>query len=727
MSNSKLSKNTNKTTSISTTKNINTSAFKTYEGKVSKQKDGTGVLVDIEYQQEITISSGLMKEVMHMDDLIVQVNSYNIAKNVEIKKRSIEKLIGTVGLAGKIYMLTPDDHRLPQMYISKNSIKKFKLEDGNIVYAKIIEYPSATYNGDVEIIEVLGDEDNPNIEIDMAVRKYNLPYIFSAKVEQELTKIPNIPEKKDYTGRVDLTDIGLITIDGEDARDFDDAVYCEECITDDGSTGYRLLVAIADVSHYVIANTELDREAVNRATSVYFPRKVIPMLPEKLSNGLCSLNPMVDRLCMVCDMVIDTVGNIQAYQFYNAVMHSKARLTYNQVSKVLQEQNLSSLVNEANEKSKNEQNKIDLNNVSLFKQITDLHNVYKALSVARNKRGAIDFDTKETYMLCGENGKIEKILPRTRNDAHKLIEECMLAANVCSAKFIHAHQDGLYRIHGKPNPDKLLQLQSNLGILGIRVPLDKNKEIDTQGIASVLEQIKQRPDAQTLQTMVLRTMQQAIYDNKNIGHYGLGYAAYTHFTSPIRRYPDLLVHRTIKAILHKHKYTPTLPHNIEMHTLATLTLVKKTNINIDSNNKDNKDSKDNKGIKAEKESQDSKIWHKFGQHCSALERRADEASRDVEAWLKCYFMQSKLNEKFSGFVSAVLPFGIFVQLDDLYIDGLIHISELGVGEYCKYDEQKQQITTELSNTTYKLGTRVNITVSAVNIALRKIDFKLDVS
>ncbi len=698
-----------------------TNSFLTYTGKLYKQKDGGGILVDIEKEQEISVSSKDLANVWHTDTIYIQVDSLGIVHNLEVMSRGITHILGRVSKQNNYWVINPEDNKLPIMYIDNNNLKNFAIQKDDMVYAKIMSYPNSTQKtGIVEIIEIMGEFDNPGIEIDMAVKKYNLPYEFSIEVEKELTKIPNTPAKKDYKDRIDLTDIEFVTIDGEDARDFDDAVYCEPCVINNSkkNNAMRLLVAIADVSHYVKSKTALDAEAINRATSVYFPRKVIPMLPEKLSNGLCSLNPHVDRLCMVCDMIIDAEGKIHAYQFYNAVMHSKARLTYDIVSGIID--------------TKIKQNKpiiskgdnLNLINNKLSKyteiipQISDLYKVFQALLNARHERGAIDFDTQETQIVCGDNGKIEKIIPRNRNDAHRLIEECMLAANVCAADYLQKNHQSLYRIHGEPNPEKLIQLQNYLQGLGIKLTLDKNQKTSTKNIADILRQIQNRTDTKVLQTMILRTMQQAVYDNNNIGHYGLAYKAYTHFTSPIRRYPDLLVHRSIKAILNREIYEPHIPAHIEMHSLPAKNAKSNFKKNVQDNTNNNSNS--NKLIKNDKSRQ---IWHKLGAHSSALERRADEASRDVEAWLKCYFMQSKVGYTYTGFVSAVVPFGLFIQLDDLYVEGLIHVSELG-HDYFVYDEARQQMYGKQTKKIYKIGDKLTIKVTKVDIASRKIDFAL---
>jgi len=502
--------------------------------------------------------------------------------------------------------------------------------------------------------------------------------------------LPDEVRTADLRGRIDLRDVPLVTIDGEDARDFDDAVYCEPIKVGKGD-GFRLIVAIADVSHYVKPGDALDIGALERSTSVYFPRRVIPMLPEKLSNGLCSLNPEVDRCVLVADMVISSRGEIKAYQFYQAVMHSVARLTYTEVAAVL-----------GNTKGPEAARR-----APLVPHLQNLYGVYKSLLQSRQKRGAIDFDTTETYIVCNAQGKIEQIVPRTRNDAHKLIEECMLAANVCAADFLKRNKHpGLYRVHAGPTEEKLANLRSFLRGMGLT--LAGGDKPHASDYAALMAQVRTRPDAPMLQTMLLRSMQQAVYSPENIGHFGLAYDAYAHFTSPIRRYPDLLTHRAIRAVLAGRKYVPEISHQVELSTMLS------PNARRMQRTDDEQRGRARSNVA---------VWEELGLHCSANERRADEASRDVEAWLKCYFMRDKLGEEYGGRVSGVTTFGIFVQLDALFIEGLVHVTELG-SDYFVYDEIKNELRGERTGIRYRLSDRVRVQVSRVDLDARKIDFRL---
>jgi ribonuclease R len=540
--------------------------------------------------------------------------------------------------------------------------------------------------------EVLGEIDDPGMEIEIAVRKYSVPHVFSDAALAQARTLPDHVRSSDHHQRVDLRDVPLVTIDGEDARDFDDAVYCEPAKVGRGK-GYRLLVAIADVSHYVQTGSAIDVDAYDRATSVYFPRRVIPMLPEKLSNGLCSLNPGVERLCMVCDMLVTAKGEVHAYQFYPAVMFSHARFTYTEVAAIL-----------SNTRGPEAQHR-----KSLVPHLLHLHEVYRALLAARQVRGAVDFETTETQIVCDEAGRIEKIVPRTRNEAHKLIEEAMLAANVCSADFIgQGKHVGLFRVHEGPTPEKLETLRNYLKAMGVMQGIsDKPHPREFQAIAAAT---KDRPEAQQIHSMLLRSMQQAIYTPENNGHFGLAFEAYTHFTSPIRRYPDLLVHRVIKAILLSQRYQlPALPTPGEAHAKLSKRLASRVKPPSD------------KPVK--KPSVDTLAWQAAGLHCSANERRADEASRDVEAWLKCKYMREHLGEQFSGVVSSATSFGLFVTLDAMYVEGLVHITELG-GEYFRFDEARQELRGERTGIRYALGSRVDVQVSRVDLDGRRIDFRL---
>ncbi|WP_293661983.1 ribonuclease R, partial [Rhodoferax sp. OV413] len=673
------------------------------DGVVQGHRDGHGFVSRDDGAPDIYLPPNEMRAVLHKDRVKVRIvrsdrKGRPEGRVVEITERSKQPIIGRLLQESGVWLVAPEDKRYGQdVLIPKGATSVAK--PGQVVVVELIEPPALFGQPVGRIKEVLGEVDDPGMEIEIAVRKYSVPHEFSDACVALARTLPDKVRPIDKLSRIDLTDIPLVTIDGEDARDFDDAVFCEPASKGRGRTalkGWRLLVAIADVSHYVETGNAIDVDAYDRATSVYFPRRVIPMLPEKLSNGLCSLNPEVERLCMVCDMFVTEEGELDAYQFYPAVMWSHARFTYTEVAAILG----NTRGPEANKRK------------DLVPHLLNLYGVYQALLKSRHKRGAVDFETTETQIVCDENGRIEKIVPRTRNTAHRLIEEAMLAANVCSADFIaqNKHQ-GLFRVHEGPTPEKQETLRNYLKVTGIGMSIsDKPAPGEFQAIA---EATKDRPDAQQVHSMLLRSMSQAIYTPINSGHFGLAFDAYTHFTSPIRRYPDLLVHRVIKAILEKTKYQlPVLPTPGEAHAKLARRLEKNMASRVA-----------NTDAKPKKLSAEGTAWQAAGLHCSANERRADEASRDVEAWLKCKYMREHLGEEYSGVVTSATTFGLFVTLDAMYVEGLVHITELG-GEYFRFDEARQELRGERTGIRYAIGTRVRIQVSRVDLDGRKIDFRL---
>jgi ribonuclease R len=671
------------------------------EGQIQGHRDGHGFLVREDGEPDIYLPVNEMRAVLHKDRVKVRVVRFDRkgrpeGRVVEILERPEQPIIGRLLQESGIWLVAPEDKRYGQdVLIPKGATGAAK--PGQVVVVELTE-PPALYGQPVgRVVEVLGEIDDPGMEIEIAVRKYSVPHEFSNACLEQAKGLPDKVRAQDRKDRVDLRDVPLVTIDGEDARDFDDAVYCQPAKVG-RAKGWRLLVAIADVSHYVQTGGAIDVDAYDRATSVYFPRRVIPMLPEKLSNGLCSLNPDVDRLCMVCDMLVSAKGEVHAYQFYPAVMHSHARFTYTEVASIL-----------ANTRGPEAARRKDR-----VQDLLNLHDVYRALLAARQVRGAVDFETTETQIICDDSGRIERIVPRVRNDAHKLIEEAMLAANVCSADFIqHGQHPGLFRVHEGPTPEKKEILRNYLKALGLGIGLSDDPH--TSEFQKIAEVTKDRPDAQQIHTMLLRSMQQAIYTPINSGHFGLAYEAYTHFTSPIRRYPDLLVHRVIKAILEGKKYElPVLPTPGEAHAKLSKRLQK---------NKAGQGGRVARLPKVRMSAAEQQAWEAAGLHCSANERRADEASRDVEAWLKCKYMREHLGEEYAGVVTAVTGFGLFVTLDSLYVEGLVHITELGA-EYFRFDEARQELRGERTGIRYAIGARVQIQVSRVDLDGRKIDFRL---
>jgi len=675
---------------------IQNTANEEIEGSVQGHRDGHGFVIRDDGEGDIYLPPNEIRALLHKDRVRVRIVRQDRrgrpeGRVLEIIERPAQPIIGRLLHEAGIWLVAPEDKRYGQdVMIPKVATGNASV--GQVVVVQLTE-PPALYGQPVgRVVEVLGEVDDPGMEVEIAVRKYGVPHVFSDECLAQTQALPDAVRVADWRQRVDLSDVGFVTIDGEDARDFDDAVYCEP--TRIGrAKAWRLLVAIADVSHYVDSGGAIDTDAYDRATSVYFPRRVLPMLPEKLSNGLCSLNPLVPRLAMVCDMVVTSKGTVHAYQFYTGVIESHARLTYTEVAAIL-----------ANTRGPEAGRHADR-----VKDLLNLYEVYRALLAGRHARGAVDFETTETQIVCDDNGRIDKIVPRVRTEAHRLIEEAMLAANVCAADFIGENKRAcLYRVHEGPTPEKLEILRGYLKALAVHAQLPDDPP--PSAFQAIAEATKDRPDAAQIHSMLLRSMQQAIYTPVNSGHFGLAFEAYTHFTSPIRRYPDLLVHRVIKSILAGKKYQlPPLPMPGEApHKLARQWAAK---------------GRQETPPGAGAAPRDQQGWEAAGLHCSANERRADEASRDVEAWLKCQYMREHLGEEYGGIVSAVTSFGIFVTLDTLYVEGLVHITELGA-EYFRFDEARQELRGERTGVRYGVGTRLRVQVSRVDLDGRKIDFRL---
>ena len=657
-------------------------------GRVHGHRDGYGFLVRDDGGPDLVLPEHQMSSVLHGDRVLARPAGEDrrgrpLGEIVEVIEHRTNRLVGRLLNERGVTIVVPEDQRISHDILVPPGAAGGAAH-GQVVVVEIVQQPQRHVQPVGRVVEVLGSIEDPGMEIEIAVRKVAVPHEFPPAALAEAAALPTHVEARDLAGRVDLRDVPLVTIDGEDARDFDDAVYCEPM--NPRRTRWRLVVAIADVGHYVQPGTALDAEAQNRSTSVYFPRRVIPMLPERISNGLCSLNPKVDRLVMVADMVISARGAITAYQFYPAVMNSHARLTYTEVWEALSVPDSRAAQRLA----------------PIMPQLADLYDLYRTLAKARAGRGALEMDTTETYIVCDAQGRIEKIVPRTRNDAHRLIEETMLAANVCAADLLARHKHpALYRVHEGPTPERLENLRALLRALGLSLGGGENPR--PKDFAELLEKIRNRPDTQLLQTVLLRTMQQAVYSPHNVGHFGLAYDAYAHFTSPIRRYPDLLVHRTIKALLRGAVYEPQLLAAVDVQArprMARRSAGRETAARVAM-----------------------PAWEKLGLLCSANERRADEASRDVEAWLKSWYMRERVGETFSGTVSAVVPFGIFVVLDDLYVEGLVHVSELG-SEYFQFSEPMHELRGERTGLRYRLADRLTVQVARVDLEARRIEFRL---
>ncbi|MGZ0080362.1 ribonuclease R [Methylomonas sp. YC3] len=633
----------------------------TIAGRVLGHPEGFGFLKPDDGSEDLFLSPREMKPLMPNDRVIARVAGIDRrgrreAAVIEISERNTHQVVGRFFTEGRVAYVVPDNKKIAhEVLIAKEDVGHAK--QGQIVVAEIIQQPSQHCQPLGRITEVLGAHMAPGMEIEMAIRSHDLPNQWPDQLLEEIKALtPQVPESAKQ-GREDIRKLPLVTIDGEDARDFDDAVYAQKT-----PKGWKLLVAIADVSHYVKVDTALDAEAKNRSTSVYFPEKVIPMLPEILSNGLCSLNPEVDRLCMVCELLINDEGNVLRSRFFEAVMRSHARLTYTDVAKMLVDGD----------------QKLAKKYAALLPHLQTLYDLYRVMRKQRELRGAMDFDTQETKIVFGPERKIAEIVPLQRNDAHKLIEEFMITANTAAAKFLNKKKmPRLLRIHDGPGPEKLLALKTFLGELGLF--LGGKAQPTPLDYMHLLESVKERPDAHLIQTILLRSMSQAVYSPETKGHFGLALDAYAHFTSPIRRYPDLLVHRAIRHCLAGKSVDSFYYTHPDMVLL--------------------------------------------GEHCSANERRADDATRDVVSWLKCEYMMDKIGEEFDGVISAVTGFGFFVELQSIYVEGLVHIASL-VQDYFAFDASKHQLYGERTGVRYRLGDMVKIRVVRVNLDDKKIDFEL---
>jgi len=635
--------------------------FNLVPGRIITHPDGFGFLVPDAGGEDVYLSARTMNAVFHNDRVMVRITGKDRRGRlegdvVEVLQRNTHRVVGRFHRESGVSFVVPDNKRITHD-IAVPEQQTGGAVNGQIVTVEIIEQPAKRARPVGRVVEVLGEHMAPGMEIDIAIRSYDIPEEWPEAVAGEIRDYGTGVDEADKAGRTDLRGLPLVTIDGEDARDFDDAVYCERT-----QAGWRLVVAIADVSHYVRPGTALDREAETRGNSVYFPERVIPMLPEVLSNGLCSLNPEVDRLCMACEMIISRDGKISRSRFIEAVMRSHARLTYNEAAAIVVEKDKAACSRYR----------------PLVSHLEELYRLYHVLRAAREARGAIDFESTETRIVFGSERKIERIVPLVRNDAHKLIEECMIAANVASARFLVRHKmPTLYRVHEAPDAEKVEEVREFLKELGL--PLSRSKKPSAKDYASLLARVRGRPDEHLINTVLLRSLPRAEYNPHNIGHFGLAHEKYLHFTSPIRRYPDLLVHRAIR------------------HVLA--------------------------GGKAEDFAYDNANMQVIGDQCSLTERRADDATRDAVDWLKCEYMLDKVGETYAGIISSVTSFGIFVELQAIYVEGLVHVTALG-NDYYRYDPARHRLLGDRTNQIYRLGDLVTVRVVQVNLDERKIDFEL---
>ncbi len=630
-------------------------------GHVQSHRDGYGFVIPEDGGDDLYLSPRQMRASMHGDRVLASVIAVDDEGRkegaiVETLERGTCEVVGRYWRESGIGFVRPDNTRLQHDILIPDG-RNAEAGDGQIVVAEIVEPPSHRSQPVGRVVEVLGEHLAPGMEIEIAVRAYGLPDRWPDTVEREAARFCDRVDAKAVRGREDLRDVALVTIDGADARDFDDAVYCKAT-----PKGWRLLVAIADVGAYVAPGSALDEEARRRGNSVYFPGRVLPMLPTALSNGLCSLNPDADRLCIACEMLVARDGNVSRSRFFEAVMRSHARLTYEEAAALIEGRKRRGRSGDG----------------ALSERLLALHGVYRALRGARERRGALDLDTVETRVVFGPEKKIERIEPVVRNDAHRLIEECMVAANVSAARFLLRHRmPGLYRVHEGPTSEKLSELRAFLAELGLQ--LRGGAKPQPRHYASLITRTRDRLDAYLVQTVLLRSLAQAVYSAANSGHFGLALEAYAHFTSPIRRYPDLVVHRAIKHRLAGHRR--------DEYPLPAQALVE------------------------------------LGDHASMTERRADDATRDALTWLKCEFMEDKVGEWFEGLVTGVVSFGLFVTLDEVFVDGLVHVSALGP-DYFHFDPVGHRFEGDRTGLVYKLGDRLRVRVTRVDVNERKVDFEL---
>ncbi len=657
------------------------------KGRIIGNKDGFGFVIPEDASGDLYLAPRQMQKVFDGDTVLARVSGMDKrgrreGKIVEVLTRKTDQFVGRYYAQDGFGVVVPHNKRISQEILIPAKKHK-KANDGEFVVVKLTQFPREHHKASGEVLEVLGDVGKPGLEIDVALRTHDIPNEWPPEVTAAMKQYPaRVDGDREKGARIDLRQLPFVTIDGEDAKDFDDAVCCERV----RGKGFTLYVAIADVSHYVQVNTPLDTEAQLRGNSVYFPGHVVPMLPEHLSNGLCSLKPKEDRLVMVCEMAISQAGVIESYCFYEGIIYSQARLTYTEVAAMLQAPKTDSEILMGQ--------RISAKYQELLPHLKNLYALYKQLLQARMQRGALDFETVETRIVFSEKRRIKEIIPVERNDAHRLIEECMLCANVATAELLQkAKLPALYRVHEGPSADKLEKLYDFLR--GIGIGINRKAKPTPQDYRLILDKLKDRPDRHLLQTLVIRSLMQAVYQPVNLGHFGLGFEAYTHFTSPIRRYPDLMVHRALRFLIRNPKQLEGVRRagKAEPLKLADIYPYKQADLEL------------------------------LGQQLSLTERRADAATYDVLNWLKCEYMQDKIGEEFVGIVTRVTNFGLFVELTDVYVEGLVHVTAL-TNDYYHFDSASQTLTGEHSGLCFRLGAQVRVVVSRVDLDERKIDLNL---
>jgi len=647
-------------------------SLKVVKGKVIGHRDGYGFLRTETLKDDLWLSSEQMKSCIHGDVILAHIIHSNgkkrsSARFLKLLQPNNILIVGRYYVNNDIGFVIPDDTRFNFKIFIYSGIKK-DISIGSIVVVKLTKHPTRNNKIQGLIVEVLGTRMGTNLAIDIALRTHSIPFTWSEEIKKQLYKISNEINQSDFKDRIDLRHLPFFTIDDEDARDFDDAVFCKKKINLE--EGWDLWVAIADVSFYIQPNTALDKEALERGTSIYFPSSVIPMLPEKISNDLCSLNPYVERLCLMCEMNISNEGELISYKHYEAVICSHGRFTYDEIFKIWN--------NDIVLCSKYKKFLIDIKNLSYLQEILNKYNV--------SKKG-IYFENIEPKFILDSNLRIKKIYQNIRNDAHKFIESCMILANMASAYFVEKYKyPVLFRNHDRPKKDNIIGFRLFLNELGLT--LSGGDTPESVHYSNLLKNVSHRPEYEMIQTILLRSMKQAVYSPENCGHFGLSLSSYVHFTSPIRRYPDLVVHRLIKFLLWKNKNISINNSNLNNTYLYSMSEMKKVGI-----------------------------------HCSMTERRADEASRDVIDWLKCDFMHKKIGYILNGVISNVTAFGFFVRLNPFFIDGLVHIASLH-DDYYYFDSLGFKLIGKSTKNTYCLGDTLQVKVISVNLNERKIELSL---
>ncbi len=637
-----------------------TRQMKLITGTITIHPDGFGFVQSQDREQpDVFIPPRKLKGAVHGDMVTARIEK-DTAKGPEgavirINERSVQEVVGIFHAGRNLGVVIPENERLRFEILIPNP-KKYGNIDGMAVVARILHFSKTGTTAEGEIVKVLGDPESIEVQSQIVINKYQLPNKFSKPAMLQAEELPESIRKEDLSGRKDIRQLPLVTIDGENAKDFDDAVHVKKT-----RSGFVLTVAIADVSHYVEKGSSLDSDALERGTSVYFPDRVIPMLPEKLSNGLCSLVPEQDRLAMVARISFDKDGNVKRASFFKAVMRSHYRFTYKLVQKLLDGQD----------------KKLLNRHKKFLKTIREMEELAKLLMKKRQERGSIDFDLPEPEVILGLTGELESIVLRERSMAHRIIEEFMIAANEAVARFLSQRNiPVLYRIHEPPEREKIDDLVEYLRSLGYNIKTPK--KIDPFWFQKILGMVEGKPEEYVINSMLLRSMNQAVYSPENKGHFGLASPTYLHFTSPIRRYPDLVVHRVLKGNLRRIRKRPVY----SKEELIPL-----------------------------------------GEHLSRRERIAMEAEREMLERLKIRYMEDKIGEQFHGIITGVTSFGMFVELKEIFISGVVRLVDMA-DDYYEFDSKRHLLRGKRTGKIYRLGQEIVLRLIGINKARRHLNFEI---